>query len=120
MPRGRQPARPPLTASPPIFPRTSRPRHRSWPESPRPNPPQSAGGSDRARPHWPVTAKEIAMNPQPQPQSQSPALVQVRAADALIAVVPYLLGFHPEPSLAVLALSRSDSRVRLAFRVALP
>jgi hypothetical protein len=58
------------------------------------------------------------VNPQPQPQS--PALVQVRAADALIAVVPYLLGFHPQDSLVVLAISRSDSRVRLAFRFDLP
>jgi len=62
------------------------------------------------------------VNPHPQsiPQPQSPTLVQVRAADALIAVVPYLLGFHPEDSLVVLALSQSDSRVRLAFRFDLP
>jgi hypothetical protein len=44
----------------------------------------------------------------------------VRAADALVAVVPYLLGFHPENSLVVIAMSRPDSRVRLAFRFDLP
>jgi hypothetical protein len=52
----------------------------------------------------------------PQPYAQSQAIVQVRAVDALIAVVPYLLGFHPEDSLVVIALSRRDGRVRLAFR----
>ncbi len=56
------------------------------------------------------------MNPQP----KSPALVQVRAADALTAVVPYLLGFHPQASLVILALSQPDGRVRLAFRFDLP
>jgi len=35
-------------------------------------------------------------------------------------VVPYLLGFHPEDSLVVIALSQPDGRVRLAFRFDLP
>lgn len=60
------------------------------------------------------------MNPDPQPTSAGPARVQVRAADALIAVVPFILGFHPQDSLVVLGLSRPDSRVRLAFRFDLP
>ena len=62
------------------------------------------------------------MNPQPhsQPPAPAPVRVQVRAADALTAVVPYLLGFHPERSLVVLAVSRPDGRVRLAFRFDLP
>jgi hypothetical protein len=38
----------------------------------------------------------------------------------LIAVVPFLLGFHPEDSLVVIASSHPDGRVRLAFRFDLP
>ena len=41
------------------------------------------------------------MNSQPHSQSSPATRVRVRAADSLIAVVPYLLGFHPDRSLVV-------------------
>jgi len=49
-----------------------------------------------------------------------PARVQVRDADALIAVVPHLLGFHPTASLVILAVHGPRGRVKLAFRYDLP
>jgi len=55
------------------------------------------------------------MNPQP-----DQARVQVRSLDALLAVVPHLLGFHPASSLVVLGASGPSGRVRLAFRYDLP
>ena len=60
------------------------------------------------------------MTHHPDPQFSPSTKVQVRAADALIAVVPFLLGFHPDRSLVVLAVSRPDGRVQLAFRFDLP
>lgn len=51
---------------------------------------------------------------------QSPALVQVRTTDALIAVIPHLLGFTPECSMVIVAAEGPRGRVRLAFRFDLP
>ncbi|HVB45651.1 MAG TPA: DUF4192 domain-containing protein [Streptosporangiaceae bacterium] len=60
------------------------------------------------------------MNTQPQPQDEPTLQVRIRAADGLLAVVPYLLGFHPANSLVVLAVSRPGGRIRLVFRFDLP
>ena len=53
------------------------------------------------------------MNPQP-------VRVQVRGPRALAAVVPHLLGFHPDRSLVIVAVSGPHGRVRSAFRFDLP
>jgi hypothetical protein len=49
-----------------------------------------------------------------------PTRVQVRGPLALLAVVPHLLGFHPERSLVVVAISGPHGRVKVAFRFDLP
>jgi len=49
-----------------------------------------------------------------------PVRVQVRGPLALLAVVPHLLGFHPERSLVVIATSGPHSRIKTAFRFDLP
>lgn len=46
--------------------------------------------------------------------------VRVGSADAILAVVPHLLGFHPAESLVVLGVGGPHSRIRLAFRYDLP
>lgn len=46
--------------------------------------------------------------------------VRIGSADAILAVVPHLLGFHPDRSLVVLGIGGPHSRVRLAFRYDLP
>jgi hypothetical protein len=52
--------------------------------------------------------------------STPPARIQVRGPAALIAVVPHLIGFHPETSLVVVGLVGAHGRVKLAFRYDLP
>jgi len=46
--------------------------------------------------------------------------VRVGSADGLLAVVPFLLGFHPCDSLVVLGIGGPHARVRVAFRYDLP
>jgi hypothetical protein len=46
--------------------------------------------------------------------------VRVGSADGLLAIVPFLLGFHPSDSLVVLGIGGPHERVRLAFRYDLP
>lgn len=46
--------------------------------------------------------------------------VRIGSADAILAVVPHLLGFHPADSLVVLGVGGPHSRIRLAFRYDLP
>jgi Domain of unknown function (DUF4192) len=46
--------------------------------------------------------------------------VRIGSADATLAVVPHLLGFHPAESLVVLGVGGPHSRIRLAFRYDLP
>ncbi len=46
--------------------------------------------------------------------------MRVGSADAILAVVPHLLGFHPAESLVVLGVGGPHSRIRLAFRYDLP
>jgi hypothetical protein len=46
--------------------------------------------------------------------------VRVGSADGLLAIVPFLLGFHPSDSLVVLGIGGPHARVRLAFRYDLP
>ena len=49
-----------------------------------------------------------------------PTRVRVRGPRSLLAVIPHLLGFHPDTSLVILGLSGPEGRVRLAFRYDLP
>lgn len=49
-----------------------------------------------------------------------PARIQVNSPATLLAVVPHLLGFHPERSLVVLALAGPHARIITAFRFDLP
>ena len=49
-----------------------------------------------------------------------PVRVQVRDPLALLAVVPHLLGFHPDNSLVVVAISGPHGRIKVAFRYDLP
>ena len=46
--------------------------------------------------------------------------VVVRGPAALIAVIPHLLGFHPENSLVIVGVGGPHARIRLAFRYDLP
>ena len=46
--------------------------------------------------------------------------VKVGTAEGVIAVVPHLLGFHPDNSLVVLGISGPHARIKLAFRYDLP
>jgi Domain of unknown function (DUF4192) len=46
--------------------------------------------------------------------------VRVGSADDILAVVPYLLGFHPSDSLVLLGIGGPHARIRLAFRYDLP
>jgi hypothetical protein len=50
----------------------------------------------------------------------APAQVRLASAEALLAVVPNLLGFHPSQSLVVLGVSEPRDRVSLTFRYDLP
>ncbi len=52
--------------------------------------------------------------------SISPVKVQVRGPAALLAAVPYLLGFHPQASLVAVGLRGLRARVRVVFRYELP
>lgn len=52
--------------------------------------------------------------------SPQPACVQMRGPTSVIAVVPYLLGFHPENSFVILAMTGPHARVTAAFRFDLP
>lgn len=56
------------------------------------------------------------------PHEDKPELTRVTAGtpDALLAIVPHLLGFYPSRSLVVLGLGGKRSRVRLTFRYDLP
>ena len=49
-----------------------------------------------------------------------PVRVQVRGPLALLAVVPHLLGFHPDHSLVVVAMSGPYGRITAVFRYDLP
>jgi len=49
-----------------------------------------------------------------------PVRVQVRGPRALAAIVPHLLGFHPDHSLVIVAVSGPHGRVHSAFRFDLP
>ena len=49
-----------------------------------------------------------------------PVRVQVSGATALVAVMPHMLGFHPEDSLVVAGLAGPRSQARLLFRFDLP
>jgi Domain of unknown function (DUF4192) len=55
-----------------------------------------------------------------QQRDSAPVRVRVGAPDAVLAVVPHLLGFYPSRSLVVLGLSGRRNRVRLTFRYDLP
>jgi Domain of unknown function (DUF4192) len=46
--------------------------------------------------------------------------VRVGSADAILAVVPHLIGFHPSDSLVMLGIGGPHARIRLAFRYDLP
>jgi Domain of unknown function (DUF4192) len=46
--------------------------------------------------------------------------VRVGSAGGILAVVPHLLGFHPDSSLVVLGIGGPHARIRLAFRYDLP
>ncbi len=46
--------------------------------------------------------------------------VRVGSADGILAVVPHLLGFHPNDSLVMLGIGGPHARIRLAFRYDLP
>ena len=46
--------------------------------------------------------------------------VRIGSADAILAVVPHLLGFNPADSLVLLGIGGPHARVRLAFRYDLP
>jgi hypothetical protein len=46
--------------------------------------------------------------------------VRVGSADGILAVVPHLLGFHPNNSLVMLGIGGPHARIRLAFRYDLP
>jgi Domain of unknown function (DUF4192) len=46
--------------------------------------------------------------------------VQVGSPDGVLAIVPHLLGFHPERSLVVLGVTGVHDRIALAFRYDLP
>jgi hypothetical protein len=46
--------------------------------------------------------------------------VRVGSADGILAVVPHLLGFHPEDSLVMLGIGGPHARIRIAFRYDLP
>ena len=57
----------------------------------------------------------------PRRKASDPMLrVKADAPDALLAVVPHLLGFYPSESLVVLGLGGKRSRVQLTFRYDLP
>lgn len=53
-------------------------------------------------------------------QAGSRCKVKIGSADGVLAVVPHLLGFHPENSLVVLGIGGPHARIRLAFRYDLP
>lgn len=52
--------------------------------------------------------------------SSTPALIQVRGPETMIAVVPYLLGFQPGNCLVVIGVTAPHGLVRLLFRYDLP
>jgi Domain of unknown function (DUF4192) len=54
------------------------------------------------------------------PAGPGPGRVRLGSAEALLAVVPNLLGFHPSQSLVVLGVSGPRDRVSLTFRYDLP
>jgi hypothetical protein len=53
-------------------------------------------------------------------QTPAPIRVRVHGPDSVIAIVPRLLGFHPDNSLVVLGFGSPHLRIRLAFRYDLP
>jgi hypothetical protein len=54
------------------------------------------------------------------PEEHEKVRVKVGSAEGILAVVPHLLGFHPDHSLVVLGISGPHGRIRLAFRYDLP
>ena len=52
--------------------------------------------------------------------SEPPVRIPARTPGDVLAVVPHLLGFHPQTSLVILGLAGPSQRVRLAFRYDLP
>jgi hypothetical protein len=57
---------------------------------------------------------------QPEQDQEPRGRVQVGSPAGVLAVVPHLLGFHPDRSLVVLGVSGERDRVTLAFRYDLP
>lgn len=46
--------------------------------------------------------------------------VRIGSADGILAVIPHLLGFHPDDSLVMLGIGGPHARIRLTFRYDLP
>jgi hypothetical protein len=59
-------------------------------------------------------------DPAASPAGQTPPTVRVASPGDLLAVVPYLLGFHPEHSIVVVGTRPPRNRVQVAFRYDLP
>ncbi len=102
------------------------------PEPPQPNQSQpNQAEPNQAQPNqaqWNPPQQDTVRDPAPaagppaeaEPGGGSPGRVKVGSADALLAVVPSLLGFHPSQSLVMLGLSGPRDRVSLTFRYDLP
>jgi hypothetical protein len=86
--------------------------HQAQPHQSQPNPPQTDAVRD------PAPAADLPADDES--RDRSPGRVRVGSADALLAVVPSLLGFHPSQSVVVLGLSAPRDRVSLTFRYDLP
>jgi len=51
---------------------------------------------------------------------QAPLVIRIASPAALLDVVPFLLGFHPDRSVVVIAIGQPRGRVRATFRYDLP
>lgn len=69
-------------------------------------------GNDRSAP--------VPGEPNADPAGQTPPAIRVASPGDLLAVVPYLLGFHPDRSIVVVGTGPPRNRVQLAFRYDLP
>src|SRR6266851_1367634 len=54
------------------------------------------------------------------PAGRTPPAIRIASPGDLLAVVPYLLGFHPDRSIVVVGTQPPRNRVHIAFRYDLP
>ncbi len=79
-----------------------------------PSPAEGGSAAERKRPprRGPSAGRKPSARPKPR--------VQIDSVAGILAVVPYLLGFHPSNSLVVIGIGPPRGQIKLAFRYDLP